>query len=78
MGVKSVKGLSAVQAVIYVVLLVVGIAAGYAIGGSMAAPATKALTVTITPAAMGLRDEILIGTLLPLSGDLASEGPLNK
>jgi len=95
MGVKSVKGLSAVQAVIYVVLLVVGIAAGYAIGGSMAAPATKTLTVTqpggvvtitareiatvtITPATMGLRGEILIGALLPLSGDLASEGPLNK
>ncbi|MEM4971044.1 MAG: ABC transporter substrate-binding protein [Sulfolobales archaeon] len=93
---KSSVGVSATQAIIYIVLLVVGIAAGYAIGGSVAAPPAKVVTVTqpggvstvtamvtttiattVTPVA-GLRGEILIGALLPLSGDLASEGPLNR
>jgi len=97
-------GVSATQAAVYIVLLLVGIAAGYAIGGSVAAPparettvtlratitqpgavatvtspgAVSTITITATPAAVGLRGDIYIGALLPLSGDLASEGPLNR
>ncbi|MEM1611601.1 MAG: ABC transporter substrate-binding protein [Sulfolobales archaeon] len=73
---RSFTAVSATQIVIYVVLLVVGIAAGYAIGGSVTTQPAK--VVTVTQPVSGLRGEILIGALLPLSGDLASEGPLNR
>jgi branched-chain amino acid transport system substrate-binding protein len=99
--ISVVRGVSAIQAVLYVVLIVIGIAIGYAIWGSTAqqparvqtltltipgAATTSTVTMvstvttiqTITAQAPGLRGEILIGALLPLSGDLASEGPLNR
>jgi len=80
-----VRGFSAVQAVVYVVLVVIGIAIGYAIWGSAAQQPARVQTLTltipgaatmqtITVQAPGLRGEILIGALIPLSGELSSYG----
>ncbi len=88
------RAVSAIQVAVYIVLLVVGIAAGYAITQT-APPRVTTVTVTqpgvaqtitmvttatmmVTVAQPMLSGEILIGALLPLSGDLASEGAMNK
>lgn len=79
------RAVSAVQVAVYVVLLIIGIAAGYALGGAIApagrmstVTATTTERVTITQPTVALSGDILIGALLPLSGDLASEGAMNK
>ena len=93
------RAISPTQVAVLVVIFIVGIAAGYAIGGA-AAPAkvstvtvtqaagavtqtvtrvaTETIRVTVTQPVAALSGDILIGALLPLSGDLSSEGALSK
>lgn len=76
-----------------VVLLIVGLAAGYGIGRATAPVKTETVTVpagpvttivttvtkTVTPAApTGLQGEVLVGALLPLTGPLSSYGENNR
>lgn len=91
------RAVSPTQIAMLVVVLIVGIAAGYALGGAAAPPKVSTVTVTqaagvvtqtvtqtatvrvtVTQPVAALSGEILIGALLPLSGDLASEGALNR
>ncbi|MEM0472211.1 MAG: ABC transporter substrate-binding protein [Sulfolobales archaeon] len=93
----SLRAVSPTQIAMLVVVLIVGIAAGYALGGAAAPPKVSTVTVTqaagvvtqtvtqtatvrvtVTQPVAALSGEILIGALLPLSGDLASEGALNR
>jgi len=86
----KMKGVSrAVAAALLVIGLIIGIAIGYVVVSTTAPPTPAAATVTVTatvvstvtqtaPAAPGLRGEVPIGALLPLTGVLSSYGENDK